>query len=342
MYPAIFGLEGKRLSGFERAFLKEAQPFGVILFARNVETPDQVRRLTDEAREAIGHGDVVVFIDQEGGRVQRLKPPHWRQAPAMALFGKAYEKNPTLAEKALYMNVQLLALELSHAGIDADCLPVLDVPVVGADNIIGDRAFGSDPEVVAHLGRIACGALRSKIVYPVIKHVPGHGRALADSHKTLPVVDTSLEDLEGSDFVPFKALCHESFAMTAHVTYSAIDPDNPATLSKTVIRDVIRGSIGFQGLLISDDITMKALKGGLDQIAAKCLAAGIDLVLHCSGDLNEMETVMKGLSKMPAATAAKIRSEANRNEGVFADDYFELLPKYQALERELKGLLSYG
>lgn len=337
MSPLIFGLKGFKLSVDERAFLREADPAGIILFSRNVDTPDQVYGLTNSVRDALGH-DLAVLIDQEGGRVQRLKPPHWRSAPAMEFFGKAHEKDPENAERALYLNTCLIGHELRALGINVDCLPLLDVPVAGADSVIGDRAFSKNPEVVAQLGQVVCSALQDTQVLPVIKHIPGHGRAVVDSHKNLPVVEASLNELEGTDFVPFRALKDAPFAMTAHVTYSAIDPAQPATLSEKVIREVIRGKIGFEGLLISDDITMKALSGNMRQITEKCLAAGIDLVLHCSADMAEMEAVMKGAGKMADTADSRLKMNLLSIEGIFVDEAFEMTREYNDLEQKLKGL----
>lgn len=337
MTPLIFGLKGFKLSVDERAFLREADPAGIILFSRNVDTPDQIYGLTNSVRDCLGR-DLAVLIDQEGGRVQRLKPPHWRRAPAMEFFGKAYEHDPENAERALYLNTCLIGHELRALGINVDCLPLLDVPVAGADSVIGDRAFSSNPEVVAQLGQVVCSALQAAQILPVIKHIPGHGRAGLDSHKNLPVVEASLNELERTDFVPFRALKDAPFAMTAHVTYSAIDPDQPATLSEKVIREVIREKIGFEGLLISDDITMKALSGNMEQLTEKCLAAGIDLVLHCNADLAEMEAVMKGAGKMSDKADSCLKMNLLSIEGIFVDEAFEMTREYDDLEQKLKGL----
>ncbi|MEE8295475.1 MAG: beta-N-acetylhexosaminidase [Sphingomonadales bacterium] len=337
MTPLIFGLDSFKLSKNERSFLKEADPAGIILFTRNVDNPDQVQGLTDSVRDALGR-DLLVLIDQEGGRVQRLNPPHWRQAPAMAFFGKVFEKNPEVVERALYLNCQLIGLELAVLGINVDCLPVLDVPVTDADEVIGDRALSNDPGIIGHLGAIAANGIRSAGVLGVMKHIPGHGRANVDSHKALPIVDTPLSELEATDFLPFEALKACPFAMTAHVIYAAVDPEHPATLSKTVIQSVIRGKIGFEGLLISDDLTMKALKGDMTTLTEKCLAAGIDLVLHCSANMNEMEAVLKGAPSMPEDKKTGLMELLEHCQPLPGLEYQEGLMEYEELEQKLKSL----
>ena len=300
---AIFGLAGKTLSDDERAFFSDVQPLGYILFARNVDTPVQVRALVDDLRGLVSGHDPVVLIDQEGGRVQRLKPPHWRFAPAMAEFGAVYATDRDAAKKALTLNMQLIGQELAELGIDVDCAPVMDVPVADAHDIIGNRAFSHDPHDVADMAVAACDGLIAAGVVPVIKHIPGHGRARADSHLELPVVEADLASLRASDFVPFAAFPKSgraAMAMTAHVVYTAIDPDKPATTSAKVIGDIIRGEFGFTGLLMSDDLGMKALGGPYDQRAAAALAAGCDVVLHCDGNLDDMRAVAKALQPLGA------------------------------------------
>ncbi len=294
---AILGCAGAGLSESERSFFRDADPYGFILFARNVETPEQVRALVDDLRHTVGRA-APILIDQEGGRVQRLKPPQWRAAPPGRRFGELYARDKAAAEQGAEANARLIAAELTDLGIDVDCLPLLDVPVPGAHDIIGDRAFGETPDVVIALGRAVCRGLRAGGVMPIVKHIPGHGRARADSHLELPVVDASLEDLRATDFAPFTALANEaSWAMTAHVVYSAIDPSAPATLSAKVIGEVIRGEIGFDGPLISDDLSMKALSGDFESRTRGALAAGCDLVLHCNGDMAEM-TAVAGACRM--------------------------------------------
>ncbi len=295
----------------ERAFFAEERPFGLILFARNVENPDQVRALVAEFRTLVGREDAPVFIDQEGGRVQRLRPPHWRDYPPTASLGALWRRDPLVALRAARAVTWLLGRDLATLGINADCLPVLDVPVAGSHDIIGDRAYADEPQVAALLARAAVAGLKAAGVAPVIKHIPGHGRARADSHKELPVVDASLEELRSHDFLPFAALADTPMAMTAHVVYAALDDRNPATTSRVVIDDIIRGEIGFAGLLMSDDLNMEALDGPLAARAEAALAAGCDVVLHCSGELEEMRTVaavcpaLSGMALQRAEAATK-------------------------------------
>jgi beta-N-acetylhexosaminidase len=287
----IFGLGGLTLSGEERRFFADANPLGFILFARNCEEPDQVRTLVDASRAAVGRADAPVLIDQEGGRVQRLKPPRWRAAPPMAMFGALCARDRKPAVEAAFLNARMLAAELADLDISVDCAPVLDVRQPNGHNVIGDRAFAADCETVALLGRATCAGLLAGGVLPVIKHIPGHGRATRDSHEGLPVVDAPLEDLIRTDFAPFTALADMPLAMTAHVVYSALDPNAPATTSRIVIRGVVRELIGFDGLLISDDICMQALAGSPGDRAVSAIAAGCDVVLHCNGNLQEMREV---------------------------------------------------
>ena len=290
VYASIYGCEGTGLSEREARFFREAKPWGFILFARNISDPAQVRRLVGDLREAAGH-DAEVLIDQEGGRVQRLTPPNWRRYPPGRRYGEIYEQDAEQGLHAARLGAQLIAAELRHLGITVDCLPVLDVPVPGAHDVIGDRAYADVPGPVAALGLAAAEGLLSGGVLPVIKHVPGHGRAGVDSHKSLPVVDTPAAELSRIDFGPFHALRHMPLAMTAHVVYSALDPDRPATTSPLVIEKVIREEIGFGGVLMSDDLSMEALKGTLAERARQSLEAGCDLVLHCNGKMGEMEQV---------------------------------------------------
>lgn len=293
---AIFGCAGLVLTEDERAFYKDSNPLGFILFARNVDTPDQVRALVADFRSCVGW-NAPVLIDQEGGRVQRLRPPHWRSAPPMQQFGDLYHQNPPLAAKAVKLSMVAIGVELADLGIDIDCAPCLDVPVPGAHDVIGNRALSEDPAVVTFLAKAACEGLMDAGVVPVIKHLPGHGRARVDSHKELPVVDASADEIFSADLPPFQAVSKLPVAaMTAHVVYTALDPDETATLSKTVIQDVIRTRIGFDGLLMSDDLGMKALNGSFKDLASGCLDAGCDVALHCSGDMQEMVQVAAGCS----------------------------------------------
>ena len=288
---AIYGCAGTSLSAPERDFFRQTRPWGFILFARNISEPAQVRALVEQLRETVGDGQAPVLIDQEGGRVARLKPPHWRERPPAACFGTLYAENPEAAREAAYLNARLIAHDLASLGINVDCLPVLDVPVPGAHDIIGDRAFATDPATIIALGRAQIEGLMDGGVLPVMKHIPGHGRAESDSHLALPRVSAGAEALSASDFVTFRSLDQCPIAMTAHVIYESIDPQRPATTSPKVIRDVIRGEIGFDGLLMSDDLSMKALDGPLSVRARQAQFAGCDLVLHCNGDMEEMRDV---------------------------------------------------
>jgi len=281
----IFGCMGQGLSADERAFFRDAKPWGFILFARNIGTAEQVRALTRTLREAVDDESTLIFIDQEGGRVQRLKPPLARLRHPSLPFGELYKRDPDAATRAVYLNHRLLAYELAAVGIDADCAPCVDLLHPDGHGIIGDRAFGTDPDLVAALGRAACDGLRSGGVVPVIKHIPGHGRAAVDSHLALPVVATDLDSLDSTDFLPFRALKGEAMAMTAHVVYAAADPDRALTVSTKAIDEIVRGRIGFDGLLLSDDLSMKALGGGLSSRAASAIGAGCDVALHGNGAL---------------------------------------------------------
>lgn len=304
---AIYGCAGLTLTPNEAGFFRDAGPWGFILFARNVRDPEQLRRLTGELRDTAGR-DAPILIDQEGGRVQRLKPPHWRSYPAARRFGALYERDRSRGLEAVRLGARLIAAELGRVGVDVDCLPLLDVPAPGAHDIIGDRAYGTDPAAVAALGRAAAEGLMAGGVLPVVKHVPGHGRAGADSHQSLPVVAASARELEQTDFAPFKALADLPLAMTAHVVYRAIDDARPATTSPTVVGDVIRGKIGFDGLLMTDDLSMKALDGDFEARARASLDAGCDLVLHCNGRMDEMTAVAKAVP--PLAGEGGRRAEA--------------------------------
>ncbi|MCF8480790.1 MAG: beta-N-acetylhexosaminidase [Rhodospirillum sp.] len=289
----ILGVSGTELTPSEAAFLREADPFGFILFARNIDTPVQVRALTESLRATVGRSDAPILIDQEGGRVQRLRPPHWPNRPPANVFGALYAKDVPRARAAATLHARLIAHDLRQLGIDTNCLPVMDVRQQGAHDIIGDRAFSEDPSIVGDLGQAVVAGLLRGGVYPVIKHIPGHGRSHADSHEDLPVVDTDLETLSRHDIPPFRAVADAPFAMTAHIVYSAIDPTQPATVSAKVIGEAIRGACGFQGLLMTDDLSMKALDGPMEERTRRSLAAGCDLVLHCNGDMVEMEGVIR-------------------------------------------------
>jgi beta-N-acetylhexosaminidase len=287
----ITGVSGTALTDDERAFLRDQRPWGFILFKRNIETPDQVIRLVEEMRSAIGQPGAPVLIDQEGGRVQRLQPPQWPAYPPGAVFSALYDADRETGLEAARLSSRLIAADLADLGITVDCLPLADVPVPGADSVIGDRAYGTSPDKVAAIARAVTTGLEQGGVLPVLKHIPGHGRATADSHFRLPTVDVPLVELAKTDFAAFKPLADLPMAMTAHVVFSALDPAQPATTSATIIEQVIRGTIGFQGLLMSDDVSMNALQGSIAERTRASLAAGCDVVLHCNGKLDEMQQV---------------------------------------------------
>src|SRR6476620_9466248 len=289
----ITGASGLSLTTEERKFLCEQRPWGFILFRRNVDNPLQVARLVQEFREAVEDSDAPVLIDQEGGRVQRLGPPNWPVYPAGATFGVLYDRDRDMGLKAARLSAQLIAADLADLGITVDCLPLADLPVVGADAVIGDRAYGTSPAKVAAIARAVTEGLEQGGILPVLKHIPGHGRATADSHLRLPVVDTTRAELERTDFAAFQPLAELPMAMTAHVVFSALDPAQPATTSATIIEQVIRGMIGFRGLLMSDDVGMNALAGSMPERTRAVFAAGCDVVLHCSGKLDEMAEIAR-------------------------------------------------
>lgn len=310
-HPVISDVEGLELSADERALFNEFRPYGFILFQRNCQSPEQLKALTDEMCEIVGHENTPILIDQEGGRVARLRQPHWPDYPAAGVYSKLYETNPDLATAAVQVHASLMADDLSKVGVSVDCYPVADLLYDGADKVIGDRAYGDRPSKVSILARAAAEGMIAGGIIPVMKHLPGHGRADVDSHKKLPVVDASLDDLKKTDFIPFAALNDLPCAMTAHVIYSAIDPDNCATVSKTVISDIIRDEIGFSGVLFSDDLSMKALSGTSEQNTLDALSAGCDLALHCNGTLTERRAVL-------AATADQMLGRENRLNYFFA------------------------
>jgi beta-N-acetylhexosaminidase len=287
----ISGCRGERLRAGERALFRDARPCGLILFKRNCRSPEQVRALVDSFRSAVGTDEALVLVDQEGGRVQRLGPPQWRRYPPARAFGALYRRNPQTGLSAARACAELMGRELAALGIDVDCAPVLDVPVPGAHDVIGDRAYGDTPIQVSAVGRaVADGLLRAGVL-PVIKHLPGHGRARVDSHKALPRIDADLDTLRLTDFAPFAALRDMPLGMTGHVVLTAVDPHRAISVSPEGIRRIIRGEIGFDGLLMSDDIGMRALTGRAGRKAEGVLRAGCDVVLHCSGNLREMEAV---------------------------------------------------
>ena len=329
----ITGLAGTALSPAERAFVREHEPWGFIIFKRNVETPSQLRRLIGAVREAAGR-NVPVLVDQEGGRVQRLGPPHWPSYPPGAAYGRLYDRNPADGIRAAYLGARLIAADLAAVGIDVDCLPVADVPASGADPIIGDRAYGQSADKVSALARAVADGLLEGGVLPVLKHIPGHGRATADSHHALPVVETDQDTLRKSDFAAFRPLSDLPLGMTAHVVYTAIDPIAPATTSVTLVRDVIRGWLGFAGLLMSDDISMGALSGSIEVRARTAIGAGCDVILHCSGELAEMQAVASAVPVLTGEAAARADAALGRRGKVPKDDLAALRAEWAALINE--------
>ena len=295
---AIFGCKGLTLSAEETAFFTKTNPLGFILFARNVENPQQVRDLVAQLKACVTHDQVPVLIDQEGGRVQRLGPPHWPEYKCGRFFGKHFDHNEDRGKRLAWLQSRLIACDLLRLGINVDCLPVLDVPVPGSDGIIGDRAYSSNPHVVSALGSSAARGLMDGGVLPVVKHIPGHGRAMVDSHLELPCVDTSLDELRQTDFEPFRQLAHLPMAMTAHVVYTSVDGESPATTSPVVVREIIRGEIGFDGLLMSDDLSMQALTGDFCERTNSVFDAGCDVVLHCNGEMEEMLPISKAAPQL--------------------------------------------
>jgi len=295
MSAAIYDPVGPELGADEKAFFRDANPFGYILFARHCESPEMVHRLVSELKNLSGRDRLPILIDQEGGRVARLRPPHWPKYPTAASFAALYKHDPESAMRATYLNARLIADDLYALGITVDCAPLADMPVEGAHDVIGDRAFGHNAEQVIALARAQADGLMDGGVVPVLKHIPGHGRALVDSHETVPVVDVSLETLRKTDFVPFKALNDLPMGMTAHVVFSAIDKDHMATISPAAI-DIIRGELGFKNLLMSDALDMKSMAGiSPEERARAALAAGCDIALHCNAPLDEKKQIAKGV-----------------------------------------------
>ena len=305
---AIFGFRGPVLDRQEIDFFREVNPLGFVVFERNICSPEQLRSLTRSLCDISQREDVPILIDQEGGRVSRLRTPHWRAALPAALFGDVYMEDPGKGLRAAWLNSRLIAHDLFWLGINVNCFPVLDLRVLGAHPVIGDRAFSHDPVAVSELGLAQCQGLKAGGVMPVIKHLPGHGRSMKDSHLELPVVTTSLGDLEKADFVPFRALRSQALGMTAHIVYSGVDKNEPASTSKSLISKIIRGSIGFEGLLISDDISsnMQALSGDAVVRTQSCLQAGCDVILHCDGDLKAMESLASYIPELAFESRARL------------------------------------
>ncbi len=303
----IIGISGCELNDYEIAFIKQHQPLGVILFRRNIATKVQTKALTDHIYALLEHDIPLILIDQEGGRVARLTAPEWPEFPAAATFGALHQLDAQAAHRALVLNYQLQASYLAEIGVNVDCAPVLDVRVDGAHRIVGDRAFSSDPHDVAELAEIAANALISQGVLPVIKHVPGHGRALVDSHAALPTITTPLEELDALDFIPFTKLSSQPFAMTAHITYTALDSAHCATLSSTVLA-YIRNQLGVQSVIMTDDLSMHALGGTFEERGQQTLAAGCDILLHCNGNPAEMDALANVAPALDSASVSRIQA----------------------------------
>ena len=332
----ILGCASTELDKSERSFFRDANPLGFILFQRNCDSPEQVNKLVADLRNSIGREDAPVLIDQEGGRVQRLKPPHWRDAPPAIRFAELARESEKLALTAIHLNARLLAHELSELGITVDCAPVLDVPQPGADPVIGDRALGSEPESISILGRAYCEGLLAGAVLPVIKHIPGHGRANVDSHKSLPVVLSGHDELSVTDFAPFAALADMPWAMTAHVLYRELDEGQPATLSRDIIQGIVRGELGYNGLLVSDDLSMQALSGTLAERALAAIEAGCDVALHCNGRMDEMQEIAEVCPSTSQAALEKVRQAEDMRKKKF----IPLEEDFDTSVRRLEGLLS--
>jgi beta-N-acetylhexosaminidase len=337
----ITGVSRFALTASEREFIRDAEPWGFILFGRNLRTPAQVRKLVAQCREAVG-SNAPVLIDQEGGRVQRLGPPHWRRYPSGATYGRIYDRDVAAGLAAAGLGARLIANDLRLLGIDVNCLPIADVPARGANAVIGDRAYGRTPEQVAAIGGVVAAGLLAGGVLPVLKHIPGHGRANADSHERLPVVKTPREDLEPRDFAAFQPLSRLPMAMTAHVVFSDIDPLAPATTSATIVREVIRGFIGFQGLLMSDDIAMGALSGSTAERTQAAIAAGCDVVLHCNGKLAEMREVAEHAPRLSGKAAARATAALAMRSEPEQFDHAEGLKTFSALIAGDRPIMARG
>ncbi|MDD3800169.1 MAG: beta-N-acetylhexosaminidase [Novosphingobium sp.] len=331
MTPAIFGMAGPTLTADERVFFRDSDPAGYILFGRNIESRVQLRALTDSLRELHGRDNLFICIDQEGGRVSRMKPPEWLPFPPGEVFDRLFDIAPASAVEAARANAQALGMDLAEAGISVDCLPLLDVRQPGAHDVIGDRALGSEPLRVAALGRAVLDGLGRAGVVGVVKHIPGHGRALCDSHKALPAVTASAEELE-LDLAPFRTLADAPVAMTAHIVYTAWDADNPATQSPFVIGEIIRKRIGFDGLLLSDDLDMEALSGTVPERAERAVAAGCDLALNCWAKMADMTGIAERLPTInPAGRARLERAMAWSSPDPVCGDQAVLLAKRDSL-----------
>ena len=321
----ITGVAGEAMTGDEWRFLQDARPCGLILFKRNCQSPEQVRALVNSFKDAIGSDDLLVLIDQEGGRVQRLQPPNWRVLPPAASFGQLYRDDPALATSAARAVAQVTAMDLRALGVNTNCAPCLDLPVPGITDAIGDRAFGPDIDMIIALGRAVADGLSHGGILPVMKHMPGHGRARSDSHKTLPVVAASIDELAATDFRPFRALNDLPIGMTAHILFSDIDRTGPATTSRLVVETVIRGEIGFHGLLLCDDLSMQALGGTPGERAVAVLGAGCDVVLHCNGKLPEMLDVAESTPLLEGRSLERFEAALAQRKSPGAFDVSEAL-----------------
>jgi beta-N-acetylhexosaminidase len=337
MKAFIIGVSGTELAAEEREFIASERPWGFILFKRNVGTPAQVASLVGRLRDAAGAADAPVLIDQEGGRVQRLGPPHWPVYPPGAAFGRLYDIDPALGLAAARLSARLIADDLLPLGVTVDCLPLGDVPIAGADAVIGDRAYGTRPDRVAAIARAVTDGLDQGGVLPILKHIPGHGRATADTHFRLPVVDTPKIELEATDFAAFRPLADLPMAMTAHVVFSAFDPAHPATTSATMIEQVIRGLIGFQGLLMSDDVSMNALAGSVAERTRAIFAAGCDMVLHCNGKLDEMRPVARETPELSGKAFARAKRALAARKAPLAFDRAAARAELDALIERAAG-----
>ncbi|MDJ0614454.1 MAG: beta-N-acetylhexosaminidase [Rhizobiaceae bacterium] len=331
--PVIFGCKSTRLSDEEKAFYRAVQPWGFIVFSRNVETPDQLTALVEELKSCVDHEEVAVLVDQEGGRVRRLRPPHWPEYHSARVIGDHYCENPERGRRIAWLQSRLMAFDLVKLGINVDCLPVLDVPVPGAHDVIGDRAYASSVSPISDMGREAAQGMLDGGVLPVIKHIPGHGRSMVDSHLDLPRVETDLDTLKQTDFEPFKLLADMPVAMTAHVIYEAIDASAPATTSKPVIDGIIRDYIGFDGLLMCDDLSMKALSGDFSQRVQSSFAAGCDVVLHCNGEMDEMRQVADALPEFGNEAFKRVQRATQYWAASGADDESALRDEFERLCR---------
>lgn len=329
----ISGCRGLTITPDEKAFFADERPWGFILFGRNIGEANQIADLTASLRDSISNPDAPVLIDQEGGRVQRIRPPIVQQYPNGAAIGEIYRRDREQGLRAAWLMSRLHAFDLMRFGITIDCLPVLDVPIEGSSDVIGNRAYGYDPRAVAEIGVAAAAGLKAGGMLPVMKHMPGHGRAFVDSHHKLPVVDVSFDELAKSDFLPFVAMKDELMGMSAHIVFTAIDPENPATTSAKVVQDVVRGHIGFDGLLMSDDVSMNALAGDIETRARGIIAAGLDLVLHCHGIMDEMHQVAR---VVPVISGDRLRRVQAVEAGFAKPDASD----EAALREEFNGMLA--